>query len=90
MIFIQLLRRLSSRLFLQDDDAEVVPTSVLLKRRVFNYIRKSVVHNLFWPRATNRFLKPFRGQTNATTQPMFDKCEHKFKKMTCAVNTKLA
>ena len=43
------------------------------------------MHNLFWPRATSRFHKPFRDQTSATTQPLSDKCVQKFTNMTCAV-----
>src|SRR6218665_2172504 len=35
---------------------------------VENEARRSVVHNLFRPWATNRSFKPFRGQTGITTQ----------------------
>jgi len=35
---------------------------------------KAVVHNLFRPRATKQFLKPFGGQAGVTTQLMSDEC----------------
>src|SRR6218665_809894 len=40
---------------------------------------KPVVHNLFRPRATNRFLNPFGGQTSVTIW-MLNECLSKFKK----------
>jgi len=48
-----------------------------------------VVHSLYRPRATNRYLKPFGGQTSATTQLMSDKCINEFTNMTCTVKHKV-
>src|SRR6218665_1944627 len=50
---------------------------------------RTVVHNLFRRRATNRFLKTSGGQTSATTQLMSDKYMKTFTIMTCAVNHKV-
>src|SRR6218665_476269 len=49
-----------------------------------------VVHNLFRPRATYRYLKPFRGQTSATTPlcPM-NTIMLNFMKMSCTVKHKV-
>src|SRR6218665_1363202 len=50
----------------------------------------TVVHNLFRPRATYRYLKPFRGQTSATTPlcPM-NTIMLNFMKMPCTVKHKV-
>src|SRR6218665_3061598 len=51
---------------------------------------KTVVHNLFRPRATHRYLKPFRGQTSATT-PLcpLNTIMLNFMKMSCTVKHKV-
>src|SRR6218665_1836182 len=42
---------------------------------------RPVVHNLFRPRATNRFLNPFGGQTRGLYQLVTNECLSKFRKM---------
>src|SRR6218665_1262111 len=60
-----------------------------LSMRFQHYLPRTVVHNLFRRRATNRFLKTSGGQTSATTQLMSDKYMKTFTIMTCAVNHKV-
>jgi len=56
---------------------------------MFARVCKSVVHNLLWPRASNRFLKPSGDQTSVTTQLMPDKYIKKFTNMMCTVKHKV-